>query len=859
MMFSWIFLFWFLQNIVPFYTFNSSQCYSKEQTHVYSDGNVVIATLVPFYNSYRDRALTFTSFIRQTHKSFRNIAYQYSLSFIFAIEEINRNTHLLPNTSLGFDLYNVNSNRWDTLEAPFLCLTGMGIMIPNYTCRRQNNVAALLTGASWPTSAHIGRLLNIYNFPQVYFGPYVTILSDRHQFSSLYQTAPKDTSLPHGIVLLMLHFNWTWVGLVLMDDNNGAEILSDLRGEMDRNHVCVAFVRMIPDNVASFFNNAKAILQIMITTANVVVIYGDNEYLSGIILCIGYYLMNWKVWVMKSQWDLNFTANVFMLDSLHGSLIFTHQYAEFSDFRKFIQTYNPSKYPDDYYLASLWKRHFNCSFSGPDCKMLGNCPPNVSLEMLPRNYWELDMSEESYNVFNSVYAVAHSLHEMNIKQVQNYPQENGEMNINRWELNHFLKNMNFKNAAGNTVVLDPQRKLDTEYDIFNHWNFPVGLRQKMKIGTFSPNAPEGQEIFLSDHMIQWPTGFAELPRSVCSESCFPGFRKSAQEGQPPCCYHCTQCPHNEISNETDMDHCVRCPESHYANTEQNHCLQKTVTFLAYEDPLGMALTSLALSFSALTAGVLGVFVKYHHTPIVKANNQALTYILLITLTFCFLCPLLYIGHPNTATCILQQSTFAVLFTVALSTVLAKSITVVLAFRITVPGRLIRWIMISRAPNFIIPICTLIQLVLCGIWLSTSPPFVDSDAYSNHGHMLIICNKGSTIAFHSVLGYHCFMALGSYTMAYLSRNLPDTFNEAKFMSFSMLIFFSVWVTFLPVYHSTKGKLVVAMEVFSILVSSAGLLGCIFVPKCYIILFRSHRNILHQVRNKAHSRGKVDYTV
>ncbi|KAL6093437.1 hypothetical protein STEG23_011745 [Scotinomys teguina] len=268
----------------------------------------------------------------------------------------------------------------------------------------------------------------------------------------------------------------------------------------------------------------------------------------------------------------------------------------------------------------------------------------------------------------------------------------------------------------------------------------------------------------------------------------------------------------------DMDRCVRCPESYYANTEQNHCLQKAVAFLAYEDPTGKALTCLSLGFSALTVGVLGVFVKFHHTPIVKANNQALTYILLITLTFCFLCPLLFIGHPNTATCILQQSTFALLFTLALSAILDKSITVVLAFRITVPGRLIRLIMISRVPNFIIPVCTFFQLVFCGIWLITSPPFIDSDTLSEHGHIIIICNKGSTIAFHSVLGYLCSMALGSYTMAYLSRILPDTFNEAKFITFSMLVFFSVWVTFLPVYHSTKGKLMVAMEVFSILASS-----------------------------------------
>ncbi|KAL1768822.1 vomeronasal type-2 receptor 116-like, partial [Sigmodon hispidus] len=400
-------------------------------------------------------------------------------------------------------------------------------------------------------------------------------------------------------------------------------------------------------------------------------------------------------------------------------------------------------------------------------------------------------------------------------------------------LHPFLKQIHFENGAGHHKVLDSQEKSDEMYNIYNVWNFPSGLRQIVKIGTFSPNAQQGQELFLSDHMIQWPTGFTELPRSVCSESCAPGFRKSPQEGKAACCHACAPCPDNEISNNTDVHNCVKCPESHYANTEQNYCLKKSVSFLSYEDPLGMALSCIALGCSLLTVGVLGVFVKHHHTPIVKANNRVLTYILLITLIFCFLCPMVFIGHPNTATCILQQSTFAVLFTVALSTVLAKTLTVVLAFKITVPGRMMRRLMISRTPNFIIPICTLIQLVLCGIWLSTSPPFMDSDVHSEHGHIIIVCNKGSELAFHCVLGYLCFLALGSYTMAYLSMNLPDTFNEAKFLTFSMLVFFSVWVTFLPVYHSTKGKVMVAMEIFSVLASSAGLLGCIFAPKCYII--------------------------
>lgn len=277
-------------------------------------------------------------------------------------------------------------------------------------------------------------------------------------------------------------------------------------------------------------------------------------------------------------------------------------------------------------------------------------------------------------------------------------------------------------------------------------------------------------------------------------------------------------------------------------------------FLAYEDPLGMALASIALCLSSLTVFVIGIFVKHRDTPIVKANNRALSYILLLTLTFCFLCSLNFIGQPNTATCILQQTTFAVTFTMALATVLAKAITVVLAFKVSFPGKIVRWLMLSRGPNYIIPICTLIQLLICGIWMATSPPFIDEDAHTEYGQIIILCNKGSAVAFHSVLGYLCFLALGSYTMAFLSRNLPDTFNESKYLSFSMLVFFCVWVTFLPVYHSTKGKIMVAMEVFSILASSTALLAFIFGPKCYIILLRPENNSFTHIRKKTYSRRK-----
>ncbi|XP_028630531.1 vomeronasal type-2 receptor 116-like [Grammomys surdaster] len=770
-------------------------------------------------------------------------------SVYFAIEEINRNIHILPNISL---LVKTECNLMlDHVEGGLYLKRNK--IIPNYYCKNQRRYLIALTGPLWMTSYKFGPILYFSRTPEIYCG-YFHFISDQEQFPHLYQMTPKDTSLPLAMVSLAVHFRWNWVGVIITDDDHGIQFLSELRAVMERNTVCLAFVTMITYNRILYLKMIHTYYhQIIMSTAKVVFIYGDKESPVQFNFILWKFKNIQRLWVSVSQFDMITMIGEFMLNSLYGTLIFSHQHSEMSGFKQFVQTVCPSNYSNDISLAKLWWTYFKCSLPPPNCKTLKNCPTKTLFEWFFVPPLGMAMSETCVNLYNAVYAVAHSLHEMLLQHVDSCSGNDGKvLEFDSWKMFSFLKTIQFVYPAGGLVNINRNKTLDTEYDIFYIIDILKQYGLKMKIGSFSGHFPNGQQLFMSDEMVEWATDIKKMLPSICSMPCRPGLIKYVMEGKPVCCFDCYPCPENEVSNMTDMDQCVKCPEDEYANTDQTNCLKKVVTFLDYEQPLGMALAGLALCFSALTVIVLCFFLKHRDTPIVKANNETLSYVLLISLIFCFMCSLLYIGYPNMASCILQQTTFAIVFTVAVSSVLAKTIIVVLAFKITVPGRRLRWLLISGAPKYIIPICTMIQMILCGIWLGISPPFVDADLYMVHGHIIIVCNKGSVITFYCVLGYMGFLALGSFTVAFLARNLPDTFNEAKLLTFSMLVFCSVWITFLPVFHSTKGKAMVVVEVFCILASSAGMLLCIFVPKCYIILLRPQMNSIHEFR-KMHAKS------
>ncbi|XP_018427986.1 PREDICTED: vomeronasal type-2 receptor 26-like [Nanorana parkeri] len=332
----------------------------------------------------------------------------------------------------------------------------------------------------------------------------------------------------------------------------------------------------------------------------------------------------------------------------------------------------------------------------------------------------------------------------------------------------------------------------------------------------------------------------DTPRSVCSDPCLSGYRKCLQSGRLPCCFDCVLCNDGEITNSTAMEKCENCPDDQWPNFYRNQCIKRPLHFLSYEDPLGKTLTIVAFVFSAITAMVLWIFVKYRKTPLVRANNCKLSYVLLTSLFWDFLLSFLFIGHPEEMTCLIRQTAFGFIFSVAISAVLGKSITVIIAFNATKPGSRLRKLLGSKISVILVFICSMGELVICVSWLICAPPFVEYDTKTMAGHIIVQCNEGSIAAFYFAVSYIGILASFSFLIAFLSRNLPDTYNETQYITFSMLVFCSVWISFFPTYLCTKGKTMVAVEVFAILSSNGALLCLIFFPKCYIILLRPERD-------------------
>ncbi|XP_078515274.1 extracellular calcium-sensing receptor-like [Lissotriton helveticus] len=704
------------------------------------------------------------------------------------------------------------------------------------------------------------------------YGSELPMLSDKSQFPSFLRTVPSNIFQITAMVRLIGHFNWTWIGMIISDDETGLQGGQDLKAAIEHNKGCVAYMEKTHAtyNRTIILTVAKYIQR---HTAKVIIVYSSVVHVKNLLEALSAQNVTDKTFIFSTSFTMTlglFSKQAWRL--FNGSLGLVLRITKMPGFEEFLTRLNPMRDPNDRFIKLFWEKAFNCRWLASNGSgtltpvtqggTVTSCFEKQTIEKIHLSEFELNDLSSSYHTYLAVFALAHAVTSLMVCTPGQGPFGNGacadNSNIKPWQVLHYVKRMNLSLKIGAQISFDENGDAPSAYDIVNVQIFNYEEIQLVNVGNF--DSQQDTHININNSAILWgentqltsslvhsthtvTLSFLQLPRSVCSEECPPGCRQAAIKGKPICCFECIPCAQEEI-RDPDTDECMKCPDDQWPSSKHDQCIPKVIEFLSFDEPLGYTL-SFAAAFLALTAAcVLGIFLKYGSTPIVKANNRRLSYLLLIFLKLCFLCSFIFIGRPTKLSCMLRQTIFGIIFSISVSMVLAKTILTVIAFKAKLPNSPARKLLGGKTPSCIVSLCSLIQVVICALWLAKSPPFPEPDLLSYNEKIIVECNEGKHF-FYWMLGYMGLLATVSFIVAFVSRDLPGSFNEAKLITFSMVVFVSVWISFIPAYLSTQGKYMVAVEVFAILCSSAGLLGCIFFPKCYIILFRPDMNSRHNI--------------
>uniref|UniRef100_A0AAR2KGA9 G-protein coupled receptors family 3 profile domain-containing protein n=1 Tax=Pygocentrus nattereri TaxID=42514 RepID=A0AAR2KGA9_PYGNA len=809
------------------------------------EGDIIIGGIFPFHNSWEISELS-----RRPHLHICN-DFIYSQSLIFATEEINNSSSLLPGVSLGYKIYDTCRSTAMTVRTVMALVNGNEKTVLDEPCTKPAQVQTIIGDTYSSPSMAIASSIGPFRIPMISHYATCNCLSDKRKYPSFLRTIPSDYYQSRALAEMVKHFGWTWVGAIRRDDDYGNSGMATFTEAAEQLGICLEYS-------LTFFKTysqekvLRIIQQIKSSTSRVIVGFLDDMDLGILLRVFFEHNITGYQWVGTEAWI--FDPVLAALDEhsiLQGAIGLAIPKTTVTGLQDFILDINPLKSAGRDIFPKFWEALFGCKYTLPnDSDDTKVCTGEEKLSEIENTFTDMSPMPIFSNVYKAVYAVAHTLHDLLVKML--YTGRfitNSYINVTLfYKFLEHLKRVHFKTKDGEEVYFDENGDPPAKYDIINWQKGEENQHEFVTVGLYDSSFPAQNRLAVNMASIVWAQNNNQVPVSVCSESCPPGTRKAVQKGKPICCFDCIPCAEGEISNMTDSIQCEQCYQDYWSNHHRDECVKKEIEFLSYEETMGILLTAVSIFGAFITITIAIIFFRYKNTPIVKANNSELSFLLLFSLALCFLCSLTFIGQPSEWSCMLRHTAFGITFVLCISCVLGKTIVVLMAFRATLPGsNVMKWFGPPQQRLSVLTF-TLIQALICVLWLTTSPPFPFKNLNYYKEKIILECQLGSAVGFWAVLSYIGVLALLCFILAFLARKLPDKFNEAKFITFSMLIFCAVWITFIPAYVSSPGKFTVAVEIFAILASSFGLLFCIFLPKCYVIILKPEQNTKKQMMGK-----------
>lgn len=354
--------------------------------------------------------------------------------------------------------------------------------------------------------------------------------------------------------------------------------------------------------------------------------------------------------------------------------------------------------------------------------------------------------------------------------------------------------------------------------------------------------------------MQWASEDPAMPISVCSLPCHMGERKKVVKGVS-CCWHCERCEgyHYQASEFT----CQLCPYEQRPDQNRTGCQPIPIIKLEWHSPWAVVPIFIAILGILATTFVVATFVRYNDTPIVRASGREMSYVLLTGIFLCYFITFPMMAAPGVAVCSFRRIFLGLGMCFSYAALLTKTNRI---HRIFEQGKCS-----VAAPRFISPASQLVitfslisvQLMGVFVWFVADPPhtIVDyteqrtQDPQNSRG--VLKCDI-SDLSLICSLGYSILLMVTCTVYAIKTRGVPETFNEAKPIGFTMYTTCIIWLAFIPIFFGTAQSaermyIQTATLTVSLSLSASVSLGMLYMPKVYIIILHPEQNVPKRKRS------------
>ena len=769
-----------------------------------------------------------------------------------AVQKINDDPDLLPGITLGFEIRETCTQTNQALEQSLNFVTGRTLAINRTVLGISGVVGATLS----EVSISVARLLRLFKIPQISFASTAVTLSDKDVFDYFLRTVPPDSLQAQSIADIVEYFNWTYViaiNTASVYGQDGIDAFISELGKRNTTQRCIATtsIKVSNDATSSDFDDAvEKINQVWVKNASVVVMFAGLSTATGILEAVQrkqmtdpeFALRN-LTWIGVDAWGDAVPENLY--ETAQGLLGVLPQTILSEEFDDYFQSLNPSNNSDNPWFGEYWESVFNCSLQNPPAEGKQEC--NIENQTISSESGYRQSAKVTLTI-DAVYAFAHAIHNLQRDLCQGGPglcsdiidTRSGGVAIQGDLLLQYLYNVSFPGTSTELIDFDTNGDQRGGYTVIN--------LQKKSDSSFGFEVVGDWDEDLSNRIsslqiygdIQWSHGSNEsVPISICSHPCGNGEYPEPIADQAQCCWVCRTCPgNNEVSTGLA---CTTCALGYTPNENNTECIFIEPSYLTWSHGWSIAIIILTIIGIIVTTIVATIFIVYYKHKLIKASSRELSAVLLTGIMLCYILPFFYIEKPSEWNCAIQRFGVGFCFSLCYSALLVKTNRIHRIFNQLKDSIQAPHLISPQSQLFFTALLVAVQVVIATVWLIAERPSV-VHVYNTMSTELK-CGESPYIGLSITLGYNFILLFITTYFAFRTRKVPQNFNEAKFISFTVYTLCILWIAFIPIYFATTSLLGTIYQTGSlmlVIILNASITLCfLFAPKIYYLFFKKQK--------------------